>query len=207
MASNAKPRGARSNAWKTNFAVWPGESHRSKSRMLSQAQRTTILELSAQGVSQHEIARMLGISRLTVRKVAQSNSTEVPEIVRAEKAEPYRQRILELFKTCKENLVRVHEELTAEGAALSYPALTAFCRKQGIGQAPVVAAGQYHFEPGEEMQHDTSPHEVQLAGKKRKVQTASGVLCYSRMLFFQCYPTFQRFDCRSEEHTSELQSR
>ncbi|MBZ5584607.1 MAG: IS21 family transposase [Acidobacteriia bacterium] len=164
--------------------------------MLSQAQRTTILELSVQGVSQHEIARMLGISRPTVRKVVRSNSTEVPEIARAEKAEPYRQRILELFSACKENLVRVHEELTAEGAALSYPALTAFCRKQGIGQAPIAAAGQYHFEPGEEMQHDTSPHEVQLAGKKRKVQTASGVLCYSRMLFFQCYPTFQRFDCK-----------
>jgi transposase len=164
--------------------------------MLSQAQRTTILELSAQGVSRREIARMLGISRPTVRKVVRSNSTEVPEIVRAEKAEPYRQRILELFSACKENLVRVHEELTAGGAALSYPALTAFCRKQGIGQSPVVAAGQYHFEPGEEMQHDTSPHEVQLAGKKRKVQTASGVLCYSRMLFFQCYPTFQRFDCK-----------
>jgi len=46
------------------------------------------------------------------------------------------------------------------------------------------------------MQHDTSPHELELAGKKRKVQTASGVLCYSRMLFFQCYPTFQRFDCK-----------
>ena len=46
------------------------------------------------------------------------------------------------------------------------------------------------------MQHDTSPHEVELAGKKRKVQTASAVLCYSRMLFFQCYPTFQRFDCK-----------
>ena len=87
--------------------------------MLSQAQRTTILELSAQGVSKREIARMLGISRLTARKVARSNSTEVPEIVRAEKAEPYRQRILELFNTCKENLVRVHEELAAEGAALS----------------------------------------------------------------------------------------
>jgi len=46
------------------------------------------------------------------------------------------------------------------------------------------------------MQHDTSPHELELAGKKRKVQTASAVLCYSRMLFFQCYPTFQRFDCK-----------
>jgi hypothetical protein len=79
---------------------------------------------------------------------------------------------------------------------MSYPALTAFCRRHGIGQTPPVAAGQYHFEPGEEIQHDTSLHEVELAGKKRKVQTASAVLCYSRMLFFQCYPTFQRFDCK-----------
>jgi ParB family chromosome partitioning protein len=49
------------------------------------------------GSEQREIARMLGISRLTVRKVVRSNSTAVPEIARAEKAEPYRQRILELF--------------------------------------------------------------------------------------------------------------
>jgi hypothetical protein len=92
--------------------------------------------------------------------------------------------------------VRVHEELVAAGAELSYPALTAFCRRHGIGQAPPVASGQYHFDPGEEIQHDTSPHEVELAGRKRKVQTASAVLCYSRMLFFQCYPTFRRFDCK-----------
>ena len=92
--------------------------------------------------------------------------------------------------------MRVHEELVAAGAELSYPALTAFCRRHGIGQAPPVASGQYHFEPGEEMQHDTSPHEVELDGRKRKVQTASAVLCYSRMLFFQCYPTFRRFDCK-----------
>jgi len=59
-----------------------------------------------------------------------------------------------------------------------------------------VPAGRYDFAPGEEMQHDTSPHEVELGGKKRKVQTAAAVLCYSRMLFFQCYPTFQRFDCK-----------
>jgi len=92
--------------------------------------------------------------------------------------------------------VRVHEELVAGGAKLSYPALTAFCRRHGIGQAPPEAAGQYSFAAGEEMQHDTSPHEVELGGRKRKVQTASAVLCYSRMLFFQCYPTFRRFDCK-----------
>jgi hypothetical protein len=92
--------------------------------------------------------------------------------------------------------VRVHEELTAGGAQLSYAALTAFCRRHGIGYQPPAPAGRYEFAPGEEMQHDTSPHEVELAGKRRKVQTASAVLCYSRMLFFQCYPTFQRFDCK-----------
>ncbi len=65
--------------------------------MLSQAQRTAILELSAKGVSKREIARVLQLSRLTVRKVLRSNSTQVPEIQRAEKAEPYRQQILDLL--------------------------------------------------------------------------------------------------------------
>ncbi len=164
--------------------------------MLSQAQRTAILELAAQKVSKHEIARVLNVSRLTVRKVLRSNSAEVPELHRPEKAEPYRQMILDLFPACKGNLVRVHEELTGSGALLSYPALTDFCRRNGIGQQPVVPAGRYHFEPGEETQHDTSPHEVQLAGKQHKAQTASVVLCYSHMVFFQCYPTFRRFDCK-----------
>lgn len=164
--------------------------------MLSQAQRTTILELHSKGVAKREIARVMGISRVAVRQVLRSNSTAVPEIQRAEKAEPYRQQILELFDHCQGNLVRVHEELVARGAELSYPALTAFCRRHSIGYQPPVAAGQYDFAPGVEMQHDTSPHELSLAGKPRKVQTASAVLCYSRMLFFQCYPTFQRFDCK-----------
>ncbi len=92
--------------------------------------------------------------------------------------------------------MRVHEELRAAGAELSYAALTAFCRRHGIGSQAPVAAGRYDLAPGAELQHDTSPHEVELAGRKRKVQTASAVLCYSRMLYFQCYPTFQRFDCK-----------
>ena len=116
--------------------------------MLSQAQRTAILELSGKGVSKREISHVLQVSRLTVRKVLRTNSTDVPEIPRAEKAEPYREQILELLLSCKGNLVRVHEDLVAGGATLSYQALTGFCRRQGIGQAPVVPSGQYHFEPG-----------------------------------------------------------
>jgi len=164
--------------------------------MLCKSLRTTILELYHQGVPKREIARLLEISRLAVKKVIRSESTEVPRLDRPEKGHPYRQRILELYASCRGNLVRVHEELAAEGAELSYPALTAFCRRQGIGHEPKKPAGSYHFEPGQELQHDTSPHTVTLGGKERRVQTASAVLCYSRMLFFQCYPTFQRFDCK-----------
>lgn len=164
--------------------------------MLSQHQRTTILELHAQGVKKREIARLLGISRLSVRKVLRSNSAQVPVLQRAEKAEPYRQQILELLPRCKRNLVRVHEELVASGAVLSYQALTAFCRRHGLTEPPQQASGQYLFSAAEELQHDTSAHGAEVAGKKCKVQTASAVLCYSRMLFFQCYPTFQRFDCK-----------
>jgi transposase len=164
--------------------------------MLSQNQRTTILELHAKGMSVRQIARTLQISRPSVRRVLQSNSAAVPPLLRPEKAEPYRQQILELLDSCKGNLVRVREELEACGASLSYSTLTAFCRRHSIGQQPIVPSGNYDFLPGEEIQHDTSPHEVELGGRRRKVQTASAVLCYSRMLFVQMYPTFTRFDAK-----------
>ena len=84
--------------------------------------------------------------------------------------------------------MRVHEELLADRATLSYQSLTAFCRRQGIARTPIAPTGRYHFEPGVEMQHDTSPHEVIVAGRKYKAQTASAVLCYSRMLYFEIWP-------------------
>jgi len=164
--------------------------------MLTPAQRTAILQLHAQKVPKREIARLLEISRQSVRQVLKANSPAVPKIERAEKAAPFRSQILELLPNCKGNLVRVHEELVAGGAAFSYQALTAFCRREGIGQEPLVPAGRHEFEPGQETQHDTSPHTVTVGGRSYKAQTASAVLCYSRMLFFQILPTFQRFDCK-----------
>jgi transposase len=165
--------------------------------MLDQGTRAAILKLEQQGHSIRGIARALKLSRGAVREVLRSATEIVPRLVRAEKATPYREQILELYALCKGNLVRVHEELLAQGAQLSYPALTAFCRRQGIGHEPKLPVGEYRFEPGQEMQHDTSPHKAQIGGGPlRLVQTASLVLCYSRMLFFQFFPTFTRFDCK-----------
>ena len=178
------------------WVAWPANWGRSAS-VLDQSQRTAILELHRRGRGKRAIARALGVSRRAVVKVIASGSTEVPQLMRPEKAEPHREQILELIAKCKGNLVRVHEELQAKDLELSYQGLTAFCRRHEIGRTVKQPAGRYDFGPGQEMQHDTSPHDLELGGKQRRVQTASLVLCYSRMLFFQFYPRFTRFDCKT----------
>jgi transposase len=165
--------------------------------MLDQSIRASILTLREAGHGTRAIARALHISRNAVKAVLADGGAAPPPIRRSEKAEPYRDEILALVVQCKGNLVRVHEELLAQGkAALSYQALTGFCRRHGIGRQALQPSGRYSFKPGQEMQHDTSPHRAHLGGAERRVQTASLVLCYSRLLFFQCYPRFTRFECK-----------
>jgi transposase len=164
--------------------------------MLDQSQRTAVLELQRQGHGIRAIARVLHLSRGAVRDVLAAGTTTVPTIARPEKADPYVDDIRQLYASCKGNLVRVHEELRAGGAGFSYQALTGFCRRHGIGTDPITPAGAYHFDPGVEMQHDTSPHRVTIGGQVRLMQTASLVLCYSRLIYIQLYPRFTRFSCK-----------
>src|SRR5450631_939328 len=165
--------------------------------MLDEDTRTAILRLHAQGHGSRRIARALGIARDSVRRIISSGSPSVPPLVRAELAEPWREQILELHARYEGHLGRVHDALTQNGAAVSYPALTAFCRRHGIGSAPPEPAGRYLFGPAVEMQHDTSPHQAKIGGTLTRMQTASLVLCYSRMIFFQHYPRFTRFECKA----------
>jgi transposase len=164
--------------------------------MLDEATRTAILRLHEAGRGTRAIARAIGISRGAVKDVVRTGSTEVPRLSRNEKAEPHRDDILDLYARCKGNLVRVHEELVAVGATLSYQALTAFCRRHEIGYEPPKPVGQYHFVAGQEMQHDTSPHDVTIRERLIRAQTASLVFCHSRMRFVQLYPRFTRFVCK-----------
>lgn len=164
--------------------------------MLDEATRTAILKLHEQGHGSRAIARALKISRCAVRNVIKSGQAQPPPLERAELAEPYREQILELIARFG-HLGRVHEQLRKCDATLSYQALTAFCRKHGLSGEPAPPAGHYEHPMGQEMQHDTSPHWARIAGHLTRVQTASLVLCYSRMIFFQHYPRFTRFECKS----------
>ncbi len=165
--------------------------------MLDQTIRTSILTLREAGHGTRSIARALGISRGAVKAVLSDGRAVPPTIERDQKCEVLREDIIALYTSCKGNLVRVHEELLAQHPiSLSYQALTAFCRREGIGPQPPKPTGPYSFEPGQEMQHDTSPHDVHIGGAIRRVQTASLVLAHSRMVFMQLYPRFTRFHCK-----------
>ena len=164
--------------------------------MLDESTRSAILVLGEKNHSIRAIARAVKVSRDTVQRVLKAGSQAGPDIPRPEKAEAHQEEILELLPACKGNLIRVHEKLLDRGAVLSYQALTGFCRRHGIGRKRPIPSGQYHFEPGVEMQHDTSPHRVRVGDKLLLIQDASLVLCHSRMLFHQYYPTFNRFWCK-----------
>jgi hypothetical protein len=165
--------------------------------MLTPDTRIAVLRLAQEGHSNRKIAETLVISRSAVRRVVEEGSPTRSVTARKLGFDPRLDRIRELFVSCRGNLIRVYEELGGEATGYSYASLTRFCRIHGIGVSPKKIVGTWPFAPGEEMQHDTSPHVVVLGTKRRLLQCASLVLCHSRLRFAQVYPTFNRFYCKT----------
>jgi len=172
--------------------------------MLDKETRTAILASAGKGQSPGGIARALKISRNSVKRVLREQTADPGGASRQSRLDGYLEDIRALHARCKDargrtNMVRVREELEAklkqEGKTLdaSYSTLTWFCRENGIGVREKIPAARIVTEPGEEIQTDTSPYTLELGGRKMKVQCATIVLGYSRMLYMQFYPRFQRF--------------
>ena len=164
--------------------------------MLDVDTRRAVLHLKELGHGVRAIARALKISRNSVRAVLAAGTAEVPTIERAEICDEHLDTLRALYAECKGNRVRVWEEAQRQGIAISYAALTAFLRRHQVGVKIKQPAGHYHFEPGEEMQHDTSPHDVKVGQTVRRLQCASVVLCYSRVIYARAYPVWNRFHAR-----------
>lgn len=125
-------------------------------------------------------------------------STDRPPISKESGYEEHMKQIRELFRDCQGNVVRVQEELAARhDVRIPYQSLTWLIRKHQLRIPTPKRAGQYHFKPGEEMQHDTSPHRLKLGKRLLTAQCAALSLAYSRQLFIQYYPRFTRFECKT----------
>jgi transposase len=167
--------------------------------VLDKDTRTAILALAGQGYGPRRIAKELGLSRNSVRKVIRSGSADVVSVERGSRLEEHVEDIRRFYDECRGNLVRVRQKLEdllekrKEKLDASYQALTWFCRRHGLGVEEPVPVQRIVTGPGEEMQHDTSPHKIVLGGKRVGRHCASLVLGHSRMLYVQFYPRFQRF--------------
>jgi len=164
--------------------------------MKNQDTLQAILSLKEKGIALREISRILRVSRNTVRRVLRGKGRERPQ--RASRYEELAPLIQEQLRLCKGNAVRVQEILRdTHGQEIPYSTLTRAVRDLELREERrKKRSGTYEFGPGEEMQHDTSPHQVILGEKKVKAQCASLVLAYSRKLFIQYYPAFTRFEAK-----------
>ena len=138
------------------------------------------------------------MSRNTIRSILKKTSDTEQEHHDNSKSEAVLVELIRpLLKSCRGNLVRVHEILTKDHQQeLAYSTLTYLVRKHQLREGSVKRFGEYCFEPGLEMQHDTSPHHLIINGKSVKAQCASLVLGFSRMIFIQYYPCFTRFEAK-----------
>jgi hypothetical protein len=77
-----------------------------------------------------------------------------------------------------------------------YSTLTYWVRQAQLREPTAQRAGHYAFEPGQEMQHDTSPHPLKVGGTAVAGQCAGLVLGFSHYAFVQYYPCFTRFEAQ-----------
>jgi transposase len=162
--------------------------------MITDETRAAIVGMHEKGMKIRQIARCLGISRNTVRTVLHGTRPE-----KKGSGTSYEHEIpliREAFVRCRGNMVRVAEILAERGIRIGYSTLTRIAREQGLREPARPRAGSYTFGPGEEMQHDTSPHKVIMDGKPISAQCAAAILAYSRKTFLQYYPCFTRFEAK-----------
>jgi transposase len=152
------------------------------------------------GKTIREIARDLGVSRNTVRKVLRSGESSFEyqrDVQPRPKLGRWTQDIDAMLagnaaKSAREQLtlIRLFEELRGRGYEGGYDAVRRYARRwsKTHGQATAAAYVPLSFAPGEAYQFDWSHEIVVLNGVTVTVKVAHVRLCHSRMLFVRAYP-------------------
>ncbi len=177
----------------------PSTNDSSMPKLTPERRRATILELDQRGVSIRKIARTLGLSRNTVRKELRQeiSSSEEMEADFPGQWQPLIEQLPKRYHQARGNGVRIQELAKAQyGIEVKYSTLTRIIRLLGLREPASKRSGEYYFEPGAEMQHDTSPHIIEVGERQVGAQCAAAILPVSRYAFIQYYPCFTRFEIK-----------
>jgi len=135
------------------------------------------------------------MSPKTIRRIL--DGTAADHIQRPSRYQHLEPLIRELFARFDGNAVSIQNELADQyGHNIPYTSLTHLVRSENLRPDKVKRSGTFIYSPGREAQHDTSAHRVSIADIIVKAQCASLVLAKCRLLFFQYYPRFTRFEAK-----------
>ena len=144
-------------------------------------------------IGTRELARLLGISRNTVKK-ALSSDTE-PQYNRGEKkineaVIPFVDFIKESFLKKNLKASRILKDIKYKGYSGSQYALYAYIKgflkpiQDDVSKSSPNAFMRYETLAGEQMQYDWSPYSVQIGGNSVKINVHQTILGFSRYKFY-----------------------
>src|SRR5271157_913550 len=169
--------------------------------MIETDKRKAVFLLHQEGTQVREIARLLGLSRNTVRAIIRQGGAPPSAHPRADKLPLDEALLRRLYQECQGWIARLHEKLVEEeGVAVSYATLRRRLRELGISEPPQTRCQRVPDEPGAEMQHDTSPYSVPLAGRPVKLVASLIYLRYSKRRYLRFYRAFDRFKMKCFFH-------
>jgi transposase len=164
--------------------------------MIEADKRQAVFALHQEGMSLHEIARRLHLSRNTVRSIV-AQKGEIPVGVRKDKIQIETELLQRLYQECEGWVQRVHEKLVEEhGIRVGYSTLTRMLRQldlEGSETSQHSRCGRVADQPGAEMQHDTSTYGLQLGDERVQVIASLLYLRYSKRRYLRFYRLFNRF--------------
>jgi len=159
-------------------------------RMLKPEVVDRIRELSARGLGIKRIARLVGVSRNSVRRYlagATVGSHQRPAARRLDDATL--REVQHLYGTVAEgNAVVIQQELAAQGTHLDLRTLQrAVAPLRQEQRAAALATVRFETPPGQQMQIDFGEKVVRIAGQRVKVYLMTAVLGYSRRLSVRAF--------------------
>jgi transposase len=165
-----------------------------------------VVLLARQKVSRRAIARALGVSRNTVRKLLAAHleqrqeghaalAAPAPRLPRASKLDPFKPRVGELFREYPDiTAQRVFEILSAEGFTGGYTAVKKYVRKVRPKPPPKPSLETPVWGPGKMAESDWSPYDVTYTTRQaQKLQLFSYVLTHSTRKFYQAYDSYDLY--------------
>jgi transposase len=161
--------------------------------MIDPDMRNAIFRLHQEGMALREISRRLHVSRHAVRQIVKQQG----KLARKERKDKRRldvELLTRLHRECDGWIQRIHERLAEEEKIhVGYSTLTRMLRDLDIHGKHALRCDRVPDEPGAEMQHDTSPYRVPLAGRLTPVIASLLYLRYSKRRYLRFYRVFNRF--------------